>query len=161
MIIFHHKFYLVRGKSHARMVVGSANLTLGGLNNNIEAGMLLDFDMTDVADKAVIDGIEAQLTALPLEYPDNIVKVGAVSVLDEMLVSGRLVDEMAIPPPRPSLVDTSAVPASLAPAARAAGTGGRLERAPLAVPGVPGQFGGPPWPAARPAQPSRRCPAAP
>ncbi len=45
MVIFHPKLYLVRGKTRARFVVGSANLTLGGLNNNIEAGMLLDFNL--------------------------------------------------------------------------------------------------------------------
>lgn len=101
-VIFHPKLYLVRGKTHARFVVGSANLTLGGLNNNIEAGMLLDFNLADAADKAVVDEIEAQLTALPAAYPEHIVKVGAVVDLDKMLTSGRLVDEMAIPPPRPT-----------------------------------------------------------
>lgn len=102
IIIFHPKLYLVRGKDHARLVVGSANLTLGGLNNNIEAGMLLDFDLTEIADKAVVDGIEAQLAALPTDHPDNVMRVKAVVDLDEMLASGRLVDEMAIPPPRPT-----------------------------------------------------------
>lgn len=101
-LIFHPKLYLVRGKGNAGLIIGSANLTLGGLNNNIEAGMLLDFDMTDAADKAVVNSIEAQLTILPTEYPNHVVKVGAVSALDEMLANGRLVDEMAVPPPRPS-----------------------------------------------------------
>lgn len=102
MVIFHPKLYLVKGKSQAKLVVGSANLTLGGLNNNIEAGMLLDFDLTDADDKAVIDEIEAQLDALPTAYPDHVVKISAVSVLDNMLACGRLVDEMAVPPPRPT-----------------------------------------------------------
>lgn len=101
-VIFHPKLYLVRGKAHARLVVGSANLTLGGLNNNIEAGMMLDFDLADAADKAVVDGIESHLAALPSEYPSHVVKVSAVSELDTMLASGRLVDEMAVPPPRPT-----------------------------------------------------------
>jgi hypothetical protein len=101
-IIFHPKLFLVRGKARARLVVGSANLTLGGLNNNIEAGILLDLDLTDATDKAVVDEIEAQLAALPQDYPDHVVKVGAVADLDEMLASGRLVDEMAVPPPRPT-----------------------------------------------------------
>ncbi len=101
-VIFHPKLYLVRGKANARFVVGSANLTLGGLNNNIEAGMLLDFDLADVADKSVVDEIETLLASLPADYPENIVKVGSASKLDEMLTSGRLVDEMAISPPRPT-----------------------------------------------------------
>ncbi len=95
-VIFHPKLYLVRGKTNARFVVGSANLTLGGLNNNIEAGMLIDFNLTDAEDMAVVDEIEAQLTILPAEYPEHVVKVGSISDLDGLLASGRLVDEMAV-----------------------------------------------------------------
>jgi HKD family nuclease len=101
-VIFHPKLYLVRGKNRARLVVGSANLTLGGLNNNIEAGMLLDFDLADAADKAVVAQIEAQLAALPSDHPVNIVKVTTLADLDTMLASGRIVDEMAITPPKPT-----------------------------------------------------------
>jgi hypothetical protein len=101
-VIFHPKLYLVRGRARARLLVGSANLTLAGLNNNIEAGMMLDFDLSDDADKAIVDGIISGLAALPREYPAHVVKVRAVAELDEMLASGRLVDEMAIPPPRPT-----------------------------------------------------------
>lgn len=101
-IVFHPKLYLVRGKVRAGLVVGSANLTLGGLNNNIEAGMRIDFDLTDADERAVVDEIEGALHALPTEYPDNVVEVLAVATLNDMLASGRLVDEMAIPPPRPT-----------------------------------------------------------
>ncbi|MHB0985336.1 MAG: hypothetical protein ACYC05_07045 [Sulfuricella sp.] len=100
-VIFHPKLYLVRGKTHARFVVGSANLTLGGLNNNIEAGMLLDFNLAEEADKAVVDEIEAQLTALPTNYPEHIVKVGAVVDLHKMLASSRIVDEAVVVASRP------------------------------------------------------------
>jgi HKD family nuclease len=101
-LTFHPKVYLVRAKARARLIVGSANLTLGGLNNNVEAGLMLDFDLTDATDKAIVDEVESRLAALPAEYPSNVVKVGAVAELDAMLTSGRLVDEMAIPPPRPA-----------------------------------------------------------
>jgi hypothetical protein len=93
---------LVRGKSNASFVVGSANLTLGGLNNNIEAGMLIDFNIANPEDKAVVDEIEAQLSALPTDYPEHVVKIGSVADLDGLLESGRLVDEMAVSPPRPT-----------------------------------------------------------
>jgi HKD family nuclease len=101
-VVFHPKLYLVRGKARARVVVGSANLTLGGLNNNIEAGMMLDFDLADAADKAVVDEIESSFEALPTQHPHHVVKVGSVAELDAMLASGRLVDEMAVRPPRPT-----------------------------------------------------------
>jgi len=99
-LLFHPKLFMVRAKDRAALVMGSANLTLGGLNNNIEAGMLIDFDLDDETDKAVVDKIEAQLAALPKDYPDNVVKMGTVATLNKMLAAGRLVDEMALPPPR-------------------------------------------------------------
>lgn len=101
-VIFHPKFYMVRGNSKARAIIGSANLTLGGLNNNIEAGMMLEFDLSDATDKALVEKIEAQLAALPGEYPEHVAQVTSLTLLDEMLASGRVVDEMAVPPPRPT-----------------------------------------------------------
>lgn len=101
-VVFHPKLYLVRGDKTARLVIGSANLTLGGLNNNIEAGMLLEFDLNVPADKKIVHSIESQFDALPKEYPEHILKVEKAAQLDEWLASGRLIDEMATPPPRPS-----------------------------------------------------------
>jgi HKD family nuclease len=98
-VIFHPKIFLARGYARARVVMGSANLTLGGLNNNIEAGILLDLDLTDIDDYAFVDEIEAQFDALQEEHPDNVMKVSKLAELDEMLASGRLVDELAVPPP--------------------------------------------------------------
>jgi len=93
-IIFHPKLYLVRGTKRARLVIGSANLTLAGLNNNIEAGMMLDVDLADPADKALIDNIERLFAASVKDYPSHVVKVGEIAVLDEFLATGRLIDEL-------------------------------------------------------------------
>ena len=101
-IIFHPKLYLARGSASARFVVGSANLTLGGLNNNIEAGMLIDFNIADAEDKTVVNDIEKQLKSLISDYPEHVVKIKTVADLNRLLASGRLVDEMAISPPRPT-----------------------------------------------------------
>ncbi len=92
-LIFHPKLYLVRGMERARLIIGSANLTLAGLNNNIEAGMLLDFDLTDAADKAEIDKIEMLFAASLTDYPNHVVKVGNIADLDELLAENRLIDE--------------------------------------------------------------------
>ena len=99
-ILFHPKLYLARGKAHARLIMGSANLTLGGLNNNIEASMILDFDLTSPDDKTTVDGIDSQLTVLPASHPDNIVKVASINELDDMFASGRIVDETVSSAPR-------------------------------------------------------------
>jgi HKD family nuclease len=95
-IIFHPKLYLVRGSERARLVIGSANLTLAGLNNNIEAGMLLDVDLADAADKALVDNIEKLFAASVTDYPGHVVKVGSIADLDGLLATGRLIDELKI-----------------------------------------------------------------
>jgi len=100
-VVYHPKLYLGRGKSQARLMVGSANLTLGGLNNNIEASVMLGLDLTDPDDKSLVDSVETQLTALPSSYPLNVMKVSSVGELDDMLASGRVVDEGASSAPRP------------------------------------------------------------
>jgi hypothetical protein len=100
-VLFHPKVYLVRGRIRARLLVGSANLTLGGLNNNVEAGMMLEFDLSNADDRAVVEGIEGRLAALAGDYPSHVVRVRAVAELDALLASGRLIDETALPPPRP------------------------------------------------------------
>lgn len=106
--IFHPKLFLVRGKERARLLVGSANLTLAGLNRNIEAGMLLDFDLTDDDDRALINEIEMQFDAAVTDYSDNIVKVRSLADLDELLATGRLIDEIDIAP-RDGLVGDGAI----------------------------------------------------
>lgn len=101
-IIFHPKLYLVRGANHARMIVGSANLTLGGLNNNVEAGLLLQFDLSEPNDRATVESVERELLALPHSYPDNVIQISQLGTLDEMLAAGRLTDESLLNAPRPS-----------------------------------------------------------
>lgn len=102
-VIFHPKMYMVRGEGFARLLIGSANLTLGGLNNNIEAGMVIDFDLAVADDLAVVNEIEKQLIELPAEYPDHITLIKKIADLDTMLAGGRLTDEMALAPPRPTM----------------------------------------------------------
>jgi hypothetical protein len=62
---------------------------------------MFHLDLGDPEDKALADEIGSGLASLPHEHPDNVRKVGAVAILDAMLTSGLLVDEMALPPPRP------------------------------------------------------------
>lgn len=101
-VVFHPKIYLVRGKHRARLIIGSANLTLGGLHNNIEAGMILDFDLADSNDKSVVNSIEFSLNGLPHSYPKNVGLISSLADLGRLLADGRLVDESIVRPSRPS-----------------------------------------------------------
>jgi len=59
--------------------------------------MLLDFDLTDATDKAEIDKIEMLFAASLTDYPSHIVKVANIADLDELVATGRLIDENAEP----------------------------------------------------------------
>ncbi|WP_329763265.1 phospholipase D family protein [Stenotrophomonas geniculata] len=106
-VTFHPKIYLVRGTQQARLIVGSANLTPGGLNNNIEAGIMIECDLRNATDRALVEGIEASFDAAQVEHPDNITRITTAAQLDSQHEIGLLLDEMAALPPRPSSSGTS------------------------------------------------------
>ncbi|WP_298812438.1 phospholipase D-like domain-containing protein [uncultured Sphingomonas sp.] len=114
-LLFHPKLYYVRGKKLARLSIGSANLTLGGLNNNIEAGVLLDFDVDDKDDAKFLKELEKQFDGLTAAHPDNIFRIKKVKRLNELLAAGLLADEAHMPPQKPT---TSAKPGSSDPTPR-------------------------------------------
>lgn len=114
-VLFHPKLYYVRGKKLARLSIGSANLTLGGLNNNIEAGVILDFDPTDDDDREFLKNLEALFDGLTAAHPDNIFRVKKEKRLKALLDAGLLTDETTMPPPKPR---TSAKPGSTDPTPR-------------------------------------------
>lgn len=99
-VLFHPKLYLVKGAAHARLVIGSANLTIGGLNNNIEAGFAIELDLKNADEKALVEGIEKEFDALAKDYPGHIIPVAKSAELDALQATGRLIDEMTTSPPR-------------------------------------------------------------
>ncbi|HLJ58094.1 MAG TPA: phospholipase D family protein [Chthonomonadaceae bacterium] len=107
-VVFHPKVFLVRGKRRARLIVGSANLTLGGLNNNIEAGLMLELDRDVTAEQTIVDRIESEILSLPERYPANVMAAATDEYLERALADGRLVDEMALSPPKPTASERSA-----------------------------------------------------
>lgn len=108
--VFHTKVFLVKGRTVAGLVIGSANLTLGGLNNNIEAGLALDLDLSVPQDRELVENIERQLLALPTQDPQHVLLISAETQLLELQNSGRLLDESEALAPRP--VITGSAPAA-------------------------------------------------
>jgi HKD family nuclease len=106
-VIYHPKIYLVRGAKHARLIVGSANLTPGGLNNNIEAGIIIECDLENPADKELVESIEKSFDDLSTAHPNNISKITTSAQLKSQHKIGLLLDEMAAAPPKPSTSGTS------------------------------------------------------
>ena len=100
-IVFHPKIYLAKGIDEARLVIGSANLTLGGLNNNIEAGMALDLDLSDVSEKGLVESIETEFLNLSSHDTEHVTLVTSEEQLELLGKSGRVLDESEVLPPRP------------------------------------------------------------
>lgn len=105
--IFHPKIYLARGSRLARIIIGSGNLTLGGLNNNVEAGIGLELKLDVQDDDAFILAIEKQFDDLPSAYPENVIRVTELAELDMLRESGRLLDEEETSTPRPTKTNHS------------------------------------------------------
>ena len=96
-VLFHPKLYFSRAAAAARLLIGSANLTVGGLNNNIEAGVVIDLNLTAPTDNAFRNDVEARFDGLAREYPQNMIAVFDAAQIDTLHDEGRLEDEQARP----------------------------------------------------------------
>lgn len=92
-VTFHPKLYYGRNGAHARLVIGSANLTPGGLNNNVEASTATDLDLADEDDAKLCAELEGVFDGLPGEFPQHISLVKELAALDALKSKGTLLDE--------------------------------------------------------------------
>ena len=81
---FHPKIYLFKSDTAAEVILGSGNLTEGGLFTNYEAAFRLPFDLSDPIEAAGLQSIEEVLN----DWADP--ARGTAQVLDEILLN-RLV----------------------------------------------------------------------
>ena len=100
--IFHPKLYLVIAAPHATAVVGSANLTFGGLYNNIEVSAILSLDLGNADDKAFVDEVLSAFATMLKEHPRHAFQIVDVAHAEALFESGRLVDETIVPAPSPA-----------------------------------------------------------
>jgi HKD family nuclease len=56
---FHPKIYLFEGENDIALIVGSSNFTLGGLFNNIESSILLEFKADDEQGMRVVNRLKS------------------------------------------------------------------------------------------------------
>lgn len=98
-LVYHPKIYLARSAAAVRLVVGSANFTAGGLNNNIEASLVVELPLI-AGENAVADGLANVMGALVDEHAANVTLITTDAQLTGMLAQGRLCDERAPKPPR-------------------------------------------------------------
>ena len=98
-VIFHPKLFLSEGKTTARLVIGSANMTFSGLHNNIEAGAILDLDLTNKDDKQFLETTVKTLEGLPTQFPDHVFQIKDAAAADALFDDGRLMDEDVVRAP--------------------------------------------------------------
>lgn len=102
-IVFHPKVYYARNREEARIVVGSANLTVGGLISNVEASLALTLELCNDSDAAVYSELESIFQQLVSEYTDHVCLISDITDIRRSFDSGRVVDEMADPAPEPTM----------------------------------------------------------
>ena len=100
-VVFHPKIYLSKNDDEARLVLGSANLTVGGLNSNIEASLKVVADLSTADDAALVADLEAKIDGMVAEFPDHVVEINTVDEIKSLLAAGRLIDESMKPAPSP------------------------------------------------------------
>lgn len=91
--IFHPKIYAAIADDEADVIVGSANLTFGGLNQNIEASSAIGLDLSSDPDREYLDKLRDTLLALPTTYPDHVFQITDRRQAVGLLHEGRLEDE--------------------------------------------------------------------
>ena len=84
---FHPKIYLANGPDRAFVLIGSNNLTAGGIYYNYEAGAIIELDLNDDDDRIFFETVEKLIADLAV---DTSVCVELTNdVFDELLADGR------------------------------------------------------------------------
>ena len=101
-ILFHPKVYLAANARQAIVIIGSANLTFGGLHTNIEVSTSMKLDLSNEADKKFSDEATNAFADMLKKHPQHVFLIQSEKHADELFESGRLTDENVIPAPSTS-----------------------------------------------------------
>lgn len=92
---FHPKIYLFRNATHAKVAIGSTNLTEGGLFTNYEAGVQLLLDLQKEGDAALLLNIENSLRQWSTPQEGLCYKV-TPDIIKQLILENRLPTEAVI-----------------------------------------------------------------
>ena len=120
---YHPKVYLFKNDTNADLIVGSGNLTKGGLYENAEMGVRLELDLAEPEHKAFLAALEKTLDLWSTAQPRRCLAI-TDDLIIELHASGDLPTETeavsaikraksaksTIPGKKPSLFNSSAVP---------------------------------------------------
>lgn len=90
---FHPKIYLLTGKERASLLVGSNNLTFGGMFTNYEGAIICDLHFTRPDDLALIEQVQSWFESLLLDT--NICKRLDLALIEQLVGAAqyRIADE--------------------------------------------------------------------
>lgn len=91
--IFHAKVVAGSGLTTAKIICGSANITTGGLANNIEAGIISELNLECEADKKFWTEVREYIDNIIHNYPKNVKRISEERELDELYKQGLVLDE--------------------------------------------------------------------
>lgn len=100
-VIFHPKVYMAKAAGSANIILGSANLTVGGLNSNIEASIRLALDLSTEDDAAFAEDLETKIDNMISGFPEHVIEIPDLAAVKGLLTSGRVVDERVVSAPSP------------------------------------------------------------
>lgn len=101
-VIFHPKLYIAKSPTVADAIIGSANLTFGGLHNNIEVSSRVQLDLSNAPDADFVEQVFSSFRALPKVHPEHVLEVKNSATVRDLFESGRLVDEALVKAPNVS-----------------------------------------------------------
>jgi len=101
-VIFHPKIYFSRNNNEARLIIGSANLTIGGLNSNIEASLFMALELGEPDNVALVTELENKIDGMIAEYDEHVFPVPDDALIQQLLAAGRVVDESVVLAPTPA-----------------------------------------------------------
>lgn len=91
--VFHPKIYLFEGANDFKIILGSSNLTRGGLFTNVESSLLIEFDSADTEGLALLAELKGYYSSL-FDFSDsNLFKISA-SIIADFYSTGIIPDEV-------------------------------------------------------------------
>lgn len=90
---FHPKIYQLVGKEKGLVVVGSHNLTAGGLWTNFESSVLIPVDGTGANDVELLKGLDEYIENLT-SLKESFMSIGAQDDIDKLLQNGYIFKEV-------------------------------------------------------------------
>lgn len=94
--VFHPKIYLSRNGEESLLLIGSANLTRGGMARNIEASTLIALSLKEPADLAYFDEVLRTFETFRTDHPKHVFRVMDAAHARRLLEQGRLSDERVV-----------------------------------------------------------------